>query len=163
MLRKLPVRPFLPVAIATTMIFAPVSAMAQDAVDSPAASDSAAVTSQLQSKLSDPQTQQQIAGTVAVLGEMLLDMPIAPLARSVAEAGGGDPAAVDPDMTLRKYAPGASAVPGAAAKNLPRMMDTMAGMAGGLEAMMPALRGMAERMQGALAAATHQPQNRTTH
>ncbi len=156
-------RPFLPVAIATTMIFAPVSAMAQDAVDSPAASDSAAVTSQLQSKLSDPQTQQQIAGTVAVLGEMLLDMPIAPLARSVAEAGGGDPAAVDPDMTLRKYAPGASAVPGAAAKNLPRMMDTMAGMAGGLEAMMPALRGMAERMQGALAAATHQPQNRTTH
>ncbi|MGI9377412.1 MAG: hypothetical protein ACR2PC_15170 [Tsuneonella suprasediminis] len=162
MLRKLPVRPFLPVVIAATVALAPASAMAQNASDGSEANDGAAA-SQLQSKLSDPQMQQQIAGTVAVLGEMLLDMPIAPLARSVAEAGGGDPAAVDPDMTLRKYAPGASAVPGAAAKNLPRMMDTMAGMAGGLEAMMPALRGMAERMRGALATATHQPQNRTTH
>lgn len=156
-------RLFLPVVIAATVALAPASAMAQNASDGSVPNDGAAVASQLQSKLSDPQTQQQIAGTVAVLGEMLLDMPIAPLARSVAEAGGGDPAAVDPDMTLRKYAPGASAVPGAAAKNLPRMMDTMAGMAGGLEAMMPALRGMAERMQGALAAATHQPQKRTTH
>ena len=150
-------RPFLPVVIAATVALAPASAMAQNASDGPASSDGAAAAAQLQSKLSDPKTQQQIAGTVAVLGEMLLDMPIAPLARSVAEAGGGDPAAVDPDMTLRKYAPGASAVPGVAAKNLPRMMDTMAGMAGGLEAMMPALRGMAERMQGALATATEQP------
>lgn len=114
-------------------------------------------TSNLQQKLSDPEVQEQMAGTVAVLGEMLLDLPIAPLARSMAEAGDGDPRAVDPDMTLRKYAPAASAVPGVAAKNLPRMMDAMAGMAGGLQAMMPALRGMAERMQGAMNAAAKSP------
>ena len=98
-------------------------------------------------RLSDPDYQQQLAETAAVMGEILLDMPLAPMAEVVAEMTGKDPATVDPDLTLRRAAPGADRVPEEMADKLPRMMDGMAGMASGIDAMLPALRTMAERMQ----------------
>lgn len=98
-------------------------------------------------RLSDPEFQDALAETVAVMGEILLDMPLAPMAEAAAEIAGKDPATVDPDLTLRKAAPGAGRVPGEMAEKLPRMMDGMAGMAGGVEAMLPALKAMAKRME----------------
>lgn len=101
----------------------------------------------LSQRLSDPDTQAELAETMAVMGEVLLDLPIASLAQAAAEMAGKDPARVDPDLTLRKMAPGAGRVPGEVADKLPRMMDGMAGMASGMEAMMPALKSMAARME----------------
>jgi hypothetical protein len=98
-------------------------------------------------RLSDPDYQQQLAETVAVMGEILLDMPLAPMAEALAEMAGDDPASVDPDLTLRKAAPGAGRVPEEMADRLPRMMDGLAGMASGIDAMLPALRTMAVRME----------------
>lgn len=126
----------LTVFAAALVLAAPMPAMAQQSE-----------AGRMAQRLSDPVFQQTLAETVAVMGEILLDMPLAPMAEAAAEMAGKDPAAVDPDLTLRKAAPGASRVPGEMADKLPRMMDGMAGMAGGIEAMLPALRTMAERME----------------
>jgi hypothetical protein len=53
-------------------------------------------------------------------------------------------------MTLRSVSPDASNVPAEIHDKLPRMMGAMAGMAGGMSAMIPALREMAERMREAV-------------
>lgn len=119
---------------------APVPALAQDGE-----------TGELSARLSDPATQTELAETLAVMSEVLLDLPLAPMAEAAAEMAGKDPARVDPDMTLRKMAPGAGVVPDQIADKLPRMMDGMAGMASGMEAMMPALRTMADRMEASMA------------
>lgn len=100
--------------------------------------------------LRDPVLQEQMAAGMAAASEALLDVPLAPLARAVAEAAGEDPRAVDPNMTLRSVSPEASDVPGEIHDKLPRMMGAMAGMAGGMSAMIPALREMAERMRDAV-------------
>jgi hypothetical protein len=100
--------------------------------------------------LRDPAVQQRMADGMAAASEALLDVPLAPLARAVAEAAGEDPRAVDPDMTLRSVSPNASDVPAEIHDKLPRMMGAMAGMAGGMSAMIPALREMAERMRDAV-------------
>jgi hypothetical protein len=71
----------------------------------------------------------------------------------VKQAAGEDPDDVDPDMTLRNVSPEAEDVPHKVRESLPRMMGAMAGMAGGVGAMMPALREMAERMREAVARA----------
>lgn len=102
---------------------------------------------ELSDKLSDPATQEQLAETVATLSEVLLDLPLAPMMEAVAEATGEDPERVDPDATLRSMAPEAERVPDEIADRLPQMMGMMAGMAKGMEAMLPALRQMAERME----------------
>ena len=104
----------------------------------------------LAEKLRDPATQDRLAGMVAVMSEVLLDLPLAPMAEAVAEASGEDPADIDPDMTLRDMAPGADGLQDEIAEELPRMMDTMGTMAGAFETMLPALREMAERMEGAM-------------
>ncbi|WP_379548237.1 hypothetical protein ACFCW2_03560 [Qipengyuania sp. DSG2-2] len=100
-------------------------------------------------RLSDPAFQQQLSVTLATLSQVLLDLPIAPLAEAAAEMAGEEPLAVDPDMTLRKVAPDASAVPEVIEQELPRAMDRMASMAGGMEAMLPALREAARQMEQA--------------
>ena len=98
----------------------------------------------LSSRLSDPAMQDQLASTVAVLGEIMLDLPLAPIVEPIARATGSG--SVDPDMTLRRMNPGASEATARAARELPRAMDAMASMAGSIEAMRPALRDMADRL-----------------
>lgn len=101
----------------------------------------------LSQRLADPVVQNELASTVAVLGEILLDMPLAPIVEPMAEIAGRDPGSVDPDLTLRKMRPEASDVPTRVARDLPRAMGAMASMADSLEAMRPALREMAERLE----------------
>ncbi len=127
---------------ALVAIAAPVPALAQDATERAAARTA--------DTLRDPVLQERMADGMAAASEALLDVPLAPLARAVAEAAGEDPRTVDPDMTLRQVSPGASDVPAEIHEKLPRMMGAMAGMAGGMAAMMPALREMAERMRDAV-------------
>lgn len=101
-------------------------------------------------RLSDPQRQAELAMTLSTLGEVLLDLPLAPLVEPLAEAMGEPAETVDPDMTLRRMAPGASEVPRQIERRLPQAMDSMARMSSGMAAMLPALREMAERLEQAL-------------
>ena len=121
---------------------APVPAMAQDRTEEDAA--------RIAETLRDPVLQQSVAAGMAAASEALLDVPLAPLARAVAEAAGEDPRDVDPDMTLRSVSPEAQDVPAEIHDKLPRVMGAMAGMAGGFSEMIPALREMAERMKDAV-------------
>ena len=65
-----------------------------------AAPDSETPLESLSQRLSDPRTQNQVAATVAVLSEILLDMPLAPLieplARATADAADVPRRPVDP-------------------------------------------------------------------
>lgn len=103
--------------------------------------------------LRDPALQRGVAAGMAAASGVLLDVPLAPLARAVAEAAGDDPRVVDPNMTLRDVSPDAADVPAEIHDKLPRVMGAMAGMAGGFAAVMPALREMADRMREAVARA----------
>ena len=98
----------------------------------------------LAERLSDPATQDEIAATVSVLSEILLDLPLAPLIEPLAEAT-ADVAdlprrPVDPDLTLRRMSPRAGEVAQRVARDLPRTMDRMADASDGIAALIPALR-----------------------
>lgn len=130
---------------------APLPALAQDAPADENVEDSAA---RISERLSDPVTQERLSQSLAVMSEVLLDLPLAPLLRAAAEMAGENPEAVDPDLTLRQVSPEAERVPQEITDKLPRMMGAMAGMAEGFGAMMPALREMAARMGEAIEQAT---------
>ena len=98
-------------------------------------------------RLGDPQKQREIGLMLQALSEVLLDLPIAPLAEAAAEITGDDPADVDPHMTLRSVAPQSSDIPEKIGENVPRAMSTIASLAKGLETMLPALRDMAARAE----------------
>lgn len=134
------------VAAALAALAAPLPAAAQT-------SDTEEATAEIERTLGDPGTQAAVAEGMAAASEALLDVPLAPLARAVKRAAGEDPDEVDPDMTLRRVSPEAEDVPHKVRESLPQVMGAMAGMAGGLGAMMPALREMAERMREAVARA----------
>jgi hypothetical protein len=104
----------------------------------------------LSQRLGDPVVQDQMASTIAVFGEVLLDLPLAPILEPMAEIAGRDPGSVDPDMTLRKMNPEAGDVAARAARELPQAMDAMAAMAGSIEAMRPALDLMADRLRAGI-------------
>ena len=109
-----------------------------------AAPDSETPLESLSQRLSDPRTQSEMAATVAVLSEILLDMPLAPLIEPLAEAT-ADVAdlprrPVDPDLTLRRMSPRAGEVAQRVARDLPRTMDRMADASDGIAALIPALR-----------------------
>lgn len=125
---------------------APLPALAQ-------VSGTEVATAEIESTLKDPAMQAAVAEGMAAASEALLDLPLAPLAKAIAEAAGDDPNAVDPGMTLRSVSPGAEDAPRKVRESLPRMMGAMGSMAGGMGAMIPALREMAERMRAAMAAA----------
>jgi len=121
---------------------APAPALAQDRTEEDAA--------RVADTLRDPALQESVAAGMAAASEALLDVPLAPLARAVAEAAGDNPRDVDPNMTLRSVSPEAQNVPAEIHDKLPRVMSAMAGMAGGVSAMIPALREMAARMEEAI-------------
>lgn len=100
--------------------------------------------------LGDPARQEALAQALATMTEVILDLPIAPIIGPLAEAAGEDPRAVDPDATLRKMSPGASAVPRQIERQLPRAMGAMAGMSGAFAGLLPQLREAAERMREAI-------------
>ena len=137
----------LTLAAAALIFAAPLPAFAQDVLPEESVEDSAA---RLSEKLSDPLTQERLSQSLAVMSEVLLDLPLAPFLRGMAEMAGEDPAAVDPDLTLRRVSPEADRVPGEIADKLPRMMGAAAGMAEGMATMMPALREMVARMGSAI-------------
>jgi hypothetical protein len=132
------------IALAAVLVAfaAPVPALAQDRTEEDAA--------RVADTLRDPVLQESVAAGMAAASEALLDVPLAPLARAVAEAAGDDPRDVDPNMTLRSVSPEAEDVPAEIHDKLPRVMGAMAGMAGGVSAMIPALREMAARMEEAV-------------
>lgn len=130
---------------AMAVLAAPLPALAQEDTETAAARTA--------ETLRDPVLQRRMADGMAAASEALLDVPLAPLARAVAEAAGEDPRDVDPDMTLRRVSPEAQDIPAEIHDKLPRAMGAMAGMAGGFSAMVPALREMAERMRDAVAQA----------
>ena len=108
------------------------------------APDSETPLESLSQRLSDPRTQSEVAATVAVLSEILLDMPLAPLieplARATADAADVPRRPVDPDLTLRRMSPRAGDVTARVARELPRAMDRMADASDGLAAFLPVLR-----------------------
>lgn len=132
--------------------FASVFALAAPAVllAAPAHARSDSELAPLIETLSDPDRQQSLAQTLAALSEAFLDLPLAPMARAAAQAAGEDPGAIDPDLTLRRMSPDAERVPEELSARVPEMMGAMAGMAEGMDAMLPALRQMAERMEQSL-------------
>ena len=112
----------------------------------------------LAERLSDPATQDEIAATVSVLSEILLDLPLAPLIEPLADAT-ADVAdlprrPVDPDLTLRRMSPRAGEVAQRVARDLPGTMDRMADASDGIAALIPALRDavrqIEERVEGSL-------------
>ena len=142
----LPMRSLLaPVALIAAAAL-PASAFAQDAADAEGLSHMA-------EQMGDPARQQEMAMMMEAMTEIMLDLPIAPMAEAMAQATGRDPGSVDPDMTLRKVAPDAGRLPRDIADNTPRAMQAMSGMARGFERMLPALRQMAEQMERTLPSA----------
>lgn len=136
----------LPLATALIVLAAPMPAFAQ-------ASDTEAATAEIESTLKNPAMQAAVAEGMAAASEALLDLPLAPLAKAIAEVAGEDPDDVDPGMTLRSVSPEAQDTPDKVRESLPRVMGAMGSMAGGMGAMIPALREMAERMRAAMDAA----------
>lgn len=111
-------------------------------------------------QLSDPRTQQAMAGAMAAMTEALLDIKIAPFINAMERMGGASGARksdrhIDRDATLGDMAgPDARRMPREVARKMPQMMGAAAGMAGAVEAMLPQLAAMgavmAERMRGAM-------------
>lgn len=137
----------LPIAAATLLVFAvPSAAFAQEA---PAEAPDTAL-AEMSEKLADPDFQAQAATIAQVLVGTLLDLQVGPLAEAVNEATGGEGPEIDPDARVRDLAPGADELPGEVADRLPEAMSAMSGMAEGMQAMLPALRDMAERMRSSV-------------
>jgi hypothetical protein len=136
----------LTLATALIVLAAPIPALAQ-------VSDTEAATAEIESTLRNPAMQAAVAEGMAAASEALLDLPLAPLAKAIAEVAGENPDDVDPGMTLRSVSPEAQDAPDKVRESLPRMMGAMGSMAGGMGAMIPALREMAERMRAAVDAA----------
>ncbi|MCK9541617.1 MAG: hypothetical protein M0R03_06250 [Novosphingobium sp.] len=102
--------------------------------------------------LADPGAQIAVTAALAGLMEAVLDLKVGPLARAAGNAS-GDPELRDmpPDASLRDVAgPGGDRLQQKIARETPRMMASMAGMAGALDEMMPQLRAMARRMRDAI-------------
>lgn len=129
---------------AAIMFAAPLPLAAQDHV--PAQGEAL---SDMQTTLADPAKQQEIAATLRVLGEILLDMPLAPLAEAAERITGEAMPDVSPNTTLRSMAPEASRLPEQLERSTPHAMAAMGDMTQALEALLPALRDMAKRLDEA--------------
>lgn len=146
----------LPVAL---LAAANTPAMAQDAAPADEATDA----SDIAATLRDPQVQATATATAAILGEVLLDLPVGPLVQAMDEAvdrlaeetGTEAPARTEvaPDATLRDMlGPKGDKVATELATRVPQAMDAAADMAGAVEEMRPALEELGERMKRALPA-----------
>ncbi|MFW2351340.1 hypothetical protein [Qipengyuania sp.] len=133
----------LPAALAAFAV--PVPALAQDAAQA-----APAPLAELADQMRDPAYQREMALMLQAMTEVLLDMPIAPLAQAAADMAGEKADEIDPDTTLRSMAPDAGRVSDEVARNVPRAMQAAGSMAEGMAAMTPMLREMARRMRDAM-------------
>ena len=143
----------LTLSLAALAVAMPLPALAQDypadTYDDAPLADAEPGLAELSARLSDPVEQQRMARTLQTLSELVMALPVAPLAEAAAEMAGEDPRAIDPDLTVRDVAPGAEALQDDLDREVPRAMGALAGVMGGLEAMLPALRDMADRLEEA--------------
>lgn len=137
-----------PAALSVALLATPVAA------HEIAPPDQANGLAELSETLSDPAKQQQIANTLAVLSEVILDLPLAPivepLSRAAGDITGEEAEPVDPNMTLRRMRPEVSDLPAEITDKVPQAMNGMAAMSESLSALLPALRTMAEQLKTAL-------------
>ena len=97
--------------------------------------------------LNDPVRQEQIAATADAVTTAVLDMPAGPLMRAAKTIAGEDPEAIDPDLRVGDLVgPEAADAPYEFAHRLPEMMGALATAAATLEAMIPELRAMGDRI-----------------
>lgn len=138
-------RPTIVPAALLSLIAIPVAAQ-ETSAPAPEAGALADMAQQMQ----DPERQRELAMVAQTMAEVLLDLPIAPLAQAAAEMAGEEARQIDPDLTLRKLAPEAGELSGEIGRNAPRAMQAAGTLAGALAAMAPTLREMAEQMARAL-------------
>ena len=125
-----------PLVLAAVSALAPSPALAADSE-----------TRRTAEELRDPARQAEIAGTVEAVTEAMLSIPVAPLARAVAEVEGEDPDYVDPDLQAGDLVdPDTIDASYEFAHRLPQMMGALAGLAVAMEDMLPELR---ERIEAA--------------
>lgn len=134
------------VAAASLALASPSIALAQDAEPEPAESS----LSEMTEKLSDPLFQDQAATMAAALMGAFLELPIGPMVEALDQASGGEGPDIDPDARIVDLAPEAEDLPAEVSERLPEAMSAMSSMAQGFEAMLPALREMADRMKAAV-------------
>ena len=103
--------------------------------------------SDLGEQMRDPAYQRDMALMLQAMTEVLLDMPVAPLAQAAAEMADKEARDIDPDLTLRRMVPQADRAGEEVARVVPRAMQAAGSMAEGLAAMTPLLRDMAARMR----------------
>ena len=103
--------------------------------------------SDLGEQMRDPAYQRDMALMLQAMTEVLLDMPVAPLAQAAAEMADKETRDIDPDLTLRRMVPQADRAGEEVARVVPRAMQAAGSMAEGLAAMTPLLRNMAARMR----------------
>ena len=98
-------------------------------------------------ELNDPVRQEQMAAAAEAATTAVLDMPVGPLMRAAKTIAGEDPEYIDPDLRVGDVVgPEAADAPYELAHRLPRAMAAMAGAAATLEAMLPELRAMGDRI-----------------
>ncbi len=126
-------------AAAVVAITVSTPALAQEETETPSAA---------MAQMADPATQQQVAMMAQAMGEILLDMPVAPLIEAASRVAGKDVAGdVDPDARVADLVgPDARGAPAAMAERIPAMMSAMAVLAGTLEQLAPQLRDIAARL-----------------
>lgn len=99
----------------------PAPAFAQPDTDS-----AVAALADLGEQLRDPERQRELTLMMQAMSEVLLDMPIAPLAQAAADMAGEKAQHIDPDLTVRKMAPEAGRIGTALMRNMLRAMAASA-------------------------------------
>ncbi len=98
-------------------------------------------------ELNDPVRQEQMAAAAEAATTAVLDMPVGPLMRAAKTIAGEDPEYVDPDLRVGNLVdPETANAPYEFAHRLPQAMAALAGAAAMLEAMLPELRAMGDRI-----------------
>ncbi|WP_341710807.1 hypothetical protein [Erythrobacter sp.] len=138
-------RPTIIPAALLSLIAIPVAAQ-----EAPAPAPEAGALADMAQQMQDPERQRDLALVAQTMAEVLLDLPIAPLAQAAAEMAGEEARQIAPDLTLRKLAPEAGELSGEIGRSAPRVMQAAGTLAGALAAMAPTLREMAEQMARAL-------------
>lgn len=107
--------------------------------------------SQIADQLGDPMTQYMVAGALAAMSTVVLDMNIEPMIRAMKSVGAPFAMDLPPDATLGDLAgPEAGYVPREVVSRVPRMMDQMGEMAGAFDEMLPEIEAAARRMRDEL-------------
>ena len=99
----------------------PAPAFAQPDTDS-----TVAALTDLGEQLRDPERQREMVLMMQAMTEVLLDMPIAPLAQAAADMADEKAQHIDPDLTLRQVAPEAGRIGTELMRTMLRAMETSA-------------------------------------